>query len=1113
MSTDYLSVIAPFAEQVFQVGGVAAKKWRYIESFNVLRSLLRLLDNPDAIDQACFGLCGQAAFLRSWAYRDPAAVANFVIDLYMNGTAKIGDFEVSPDSLLLNCGWMSATSPFVQADFDLGIWGPGNPITESVWMICGGLANVTKNAIAVAAGVIVPSQGSEFDGWPASNVWTLALPDNIKTWMEKTGCYSSVADNTDVTKSMNFNTVSLANDALVTSSYNPADDTILCINTDMFLNSIKITPEINSKPPQFKFLPDHYVMLTQPITQSGGVVTMNIWTWGGFLEVQVSLNVFNDNYFGSIVGHAAVPRRAASKAPLMERAIRNQRIYFSQDKILHFNWECRDPRVEWFEIHRIGAGPIQNPTNSGDMMTCRDILGRVWPSSTPNGYQVDMDSSCWYDPADTRYEIVACHAALQPYDCDPFYYNGYKNVQCNVQVPYQYSGTYCETQTNNFAVQYDQVSTKHGVAGDAAITFGGESIGGCYQDGRMEIMANNAAILVGNKVGTPTALQKILVWLEYYINLFGQDPYRLKCASSGTPIEVLLGNEAPIADPDFNAYFHLNMPTFASDQDTPGMCLMALFSLEFGQYGSVPEWVFPAYASQVSAVQTPSQMTPDGFADFNLSLRPCEWLVLYGDEVVTSTPNRRLDISPNNPLNVHLPAAIFIRFGDKSMVDSSIKLSLTGQTPDGKTSSIQVAMTAAADHSYYYGWFQPFSQWNIGYALNLQIQGSRAWQSSVLKTLLGDAIDANPLTLPSLNWNNSMAVQLNYAEAGADCSRRIMVAAQSAFAAAANLPPDAFDSPQNNNSFAVASKISLVVPETPHKMGVLLSDQKIYKGLNFQDAQDCDYFDVSYQCPSYDDTDAANLPRGSGTNGYLGLTYSHQPPNLSCGVNPDDFRCMDVAVYAYDASNPSLYKSDSKSWGISIDSPARNLKAKQAYFEMLNHNFAVQGAFSYGLQFRYNSAYDSTTVNTTAPVFNQGRTTVARQLLAALYNRIDRPRPPEYTGEVISISDVAAFVSGYEGFLLDPATSSMMGQTLQKDGRSVAAGGLHSLGQLAQAFGRDGDALRIYRESATLYSGLGDKVGAVTALQGLASVYEKNGRTADLKGVKQEILKWGKIHE
>ena len=50
---------------------------------------LRLLLNPDLIDQDGFGCCGEVAFLRAWAYRDPANVANFAIRLFDQGNAPI----------------------------------------------------------------------------------------------------------------------------------------------------------------------------------------------------------------------------------------------------------------------------------------------------------------------------------------------------------------------------------------------------------------------------------------------------------------------------------------------------------------------------------------------------------------------------------------------------------------------------------------------------------------------------------------------------------------------------------------------------------------------------------------------------------------------------------------------------------------------------------------------------------------------------------------------------------------------------------------------------------------------------------------------------------------
>ncbi len=541
----------------------------------------------------------------------------------------------------------------------------------------------------------------------------------------------------------------------------------------------------------------------------------------------------------------------------------------------------------------------------------------------------------------------------------------------------------------------------------------------------------------------------------------------------------------------------------ATDQDIPGICLKALVSLEFVQTRNWPDWIFPPFISQAAVVQAPSQIVPDGYADFHNSLKPCQWMTAYDARWIASGNGRTLQINVNKPLSPKMVANIFLKFDNKTMRD--VTLTLTGRKPDGNRASIHVSMVSSSDHLYYYGSFQPENTWSTNYGLKLETQGVRSWQNNVLKALVGDGIDSNPLTIASIDGSNSWALAFLNVEAGIDENHQIEIGTLSLYAPIASLAPDELDSIQSNNSFSTAKKISLTVPDAPHKIGVMKKDQIIFDHLNLHDQQDIDYFDVSYQCPTYDDTDETNRPRSGGTNNYWGITYAHLPPILSCSVNSADLHCIDVDVYKCDALNQVLYASDPQSIGYSFDSPTRSLGAKRCYFVIKNHNFLIQGAFPYTLRISYSLAYDAIDINTHAPGYTQGSTTQNRKFLDQLYSRIDKPRPPEYKEEIIRIDDVASFVKGYEQFLMDPETIAIVDKSLQKDGRTATAEELHFLGQVAETFGRYDDSEHLYRESANFFSILGDKARTVDTLETLEILYEKLGKTAALKGVKKQI--------
>jgi len=155
--------------------------------------------------------------------------------------------------------------------------------------------------------------------------------------------------------------------------------------------------------------------------------------------------------------------------------------------------------------------------------------------------------------------------------------------------------------------------------------------------------------------------------------------------------------------------------------------------------------------------------------------------------------------------------------------------------------------------------------------VELEVQAVRSWQNNVLKALIGDGIDSNPLTIASVDGSNVGSLAFLNVETGVDENHKIEIGTQDLYEPVQLLVPDEFDTNLDNNSFSTAFKLSLTILDAPNKIGVMRKDQMILKDLNFHDQQDVDYFDVSYHCPTYDDTDEANRPRSGGTNNYWGL--------------------------------------------------------------------------------------------------------------------------------------------------------------------------------------------------------------------------------------------------
>jgi hypothetical protein len=1112
MSYDYLSVIKPFALQAFDPSNPPPSKWN-LDAFRVARSLLRLLDKPDAITQSCFGICGQVAFLRAWAYRDPVAVAKFTLDLYANGAAEIGDYKVSASSDHLQSDWMTiplVPDPPDPDEFKFNRWGVGNQITESVWMICGALAATEAGTLehCTLGGNLPPMPVSTFNGRPAADLSTLTLPGELKRWLEKTGCYSSgVDDNTST-----IGGKSLADDSFLISDFDDCVDVFLCINSDLFINAT-FTPmhdPVGTVGFLFNWFPNHWVMLKNKIIQSAGTITMNIWIWGGNYKVQVALDDFNNNYYGSVVARAAASRRTPGQWPL-HNAISASRIYYSQDNLLHFEWQQTSSRVEWCELNSVNTAVVPTPVAEmlpeGFITTAmqeRIPLQRIWTADGPGAFQSVLSMPDPNAPHNSHYEIAACRGDLRPNDCDPFFYNNYDLVPCNSFSPYEYSAPWiplCETHTTHFRLRYygypcpkqipdglDPYTTDPAPRSDQSIQFAGETIGHCRHDGSTDIVWNGASIMVGTEPRTPLSIQKLAVWLEYFCHLLGSAPYALECIKDGKLIEITVGDGFNV-QAGYSQPHKIGIDASASDQDLPALCLKMLFSLEVARSNGLPEWVFPAFVSRVAIVQTPVTTTmPVGFADFGGAFKTCEATTVYQAGWMPWGSSRTLQVDVRKPLNPLLPAHVFVEFAGKAMNDRSISLTL-----NGKSTSIPVALKPSADHQYYFGTFKPTNTWTADYTLDLVIQGTRSWPANVLKVLLGDNLDSTPGTIAALDPTPPGPFAFTNYEAGNDGNHHIEVGPQSHYARLAMLTPDRLEAPEPNDSFATATSVtSLILSNTAHKFGTIATVEKVFDHLNFHDQQDADYFDVSYQCPVYDDSDAVNRPATSGKSPFLGISYGHRPPELSCRVTPDDYHCMDVAAYKYDASAPVLFAGEVKSTGLTIASPSRTLGAKRCYFVLTNHNYAYAGAFFYTVRFAYTSTYDTITVDTNAPAY-RGKLGIKRRILGKLYEHIDLPRPPEDMTEVIHVRDAAEFVKEYSKFLQEPETGALLGQSLQRNGGMVVAEALHFLGQLAQTFGRLEEAIGLYRKSADISRALGDKVGTVAALESLAGFYKSYG--------------------
>ena len=254
---------------------------------------------PDAsgarvIQQGDLNLCGPAAMISRWVYRDPVAFATFATQLFEKGSATIGSLTIAPGTELLG------------ADYPAMLVKMTNVVApQADWMFLGALRNTT-NLFWQPAWV----------GDPKQQVAGITTPGQLTDWLTATGVYAKV-DN-----QANWAEAKGVQHALTLNNL-PGQDILLLINANMIALAEKNAPSSNWILNQF---PSHIVVLLNAPTLSVDqkTIMLNVWTWGRTSEigstkdpssgavVTISVDDFVKNYYGAVIATMPTPPAAAS---------------------------------------------------------------------------------------------------------------------------------------------------------------------------------------------------------------------------------------------------------------------------------------------------------------------------------------------------------------------------------------------------------------------------------------------------------------------------------------------------------------------------------------------------------------------------------------------------------------------------------------------------------------------------------------------------------------------------------------------------------------------------------------------------------------------------------
>jgi hypothetical protein len=586
-SNSYFDLILPFARQSTDPFNPPASKWK-LDAFRIARSILRLLDNPDGICQSDFGCCGPASFLRAWAYRNPDAIVPFATQLYTKGTTKL-DANASGDDVKANGDLLS--NPYMKNN-------PHNAMGEAFWMIAGSLSNTN--------GLPMTQQGA------LDQLTNITLPGTLIDWLNKTHIYDKIEENVSIDQTKTFEEAKdLAPDNQT--------DVFFFLNCNMMeKGTVNPTVSVPHSGDILNWFPNHWLMLTEKMTLTGNIIKMKFWSWGGYHEMTLTVDSFNDDFFGYVkaTANSKYPKRTISPMPLYNDTFPDGgKIHYTLANTLDFEWFSNKSNVEWFEILR------EEPTHV-------DVLKRVWVQSSgkyqaPNPYyKVSMPLQDPNDPYGATYKIAACNSTLKPYPSDP--YSGdsvdatdpnidhdcttYNYVQCNSLAPYAYSYStkpITITETDHFKfVFYAYPNSQQIPCGidpltgqstcartDKTVSLpNGKIIGNAYKDGSINIITDKTTS-IKNEKNTPEYIQKIQILLEYLHSTFTSSPLNLKDPGASQKISVYIQNYGTCTiSPQTNiASFTLN--SNLSDSEIFDKCFGALINITRQRYIQISKLV------------------------------------------------------------------------------------------------------------------------------------------------------------------------------------------------------------------------------------------------------------------------------------------------------------------------------------------------------------------------------------------------------------------------------------------------------------------------------------------------------------------------------------------
>jgi hypothetical protein len=190
------------------------------------------------IDQRATSLCGPAALMYLTAKHRPSQYAQYVLDLYENGTAHLGKLQVRPSKACKNF------RPFE------------SEVAAADWVALAGLRD---------------SENLVFDYKdPGDNVAGVTLPSTLARWLTKVG-FSEVSDHTNLVFTKGEKNLRQA-----AQMFRDHYEVCLLVHQQVIENP----PSVRGVVHQARTFPSHWIVLTSDIAITKESVSFTVYSWG-----------------------------------------------------------------------------------------------------------------------------------------------------------------------------------------------------------------------------------------------------------------------------------------------------------------------------------------------------------------------------------------------------------------------------------------------------------------------------------------------------------------------------------------------------------------------------------------------------------------------------------------------------------------------------------------------------------------------------------------------------------------------------------------------------------------------------------------------------------------